>query len=276
MLACIGPLAPRLGSALVFCPLRRENRARRPATAEHSMKLRARPASLSRSAGSAGEAPSTAGDVSATSQPGTSSAGTLTATRCRAGAKKIRLDKAGVSEAGRGTAVTAAATIAVEATAASPDSASKQFFLVKSEPDDFSVDRLEKEGPSCWEGVRNYQARNIMMSMNAGDQVFFYHSSCKVPAIVGIAEVIAEPYPDNTAFDPDSKYFDSKSSKDTPRWFMVDMKLVRKTKRPITLEELKQHKDGGLSEMALLRRARLSVQSVSQKEWEFILGLETQ
>mmetsp|Transcript_5308 Transcript_5308/g.13530 ORF Transcript_5308/g.13530 Transcript_5308/m.13530 type:complete len:236 (-) Transcript_5308:35-742(-) len=147
-------------------------------------------------------------------------------------------------------------------------------FLMKSEPDDFSVDDLAREGQTCWDGVRNYAARNVMRSMEVGDQVLFYHSSCKVPGVVGIAEVVKESYPDHTAFDPGSKYYDSKSTPSEPRWSMVDIRLVRKLRRCISLAELKQHKGGELKDMALLARGRLSVQPVTPAEWDFILALE--
>jgi len=147
-------------------------------------------------------------------------------------------------------------------------------WLMKSEPDAFSIDDLAAVDSEPWDGVRNYQARNMMRDqMKLGDRVFFYHSNCKVPGIVGIAEVVREGYPDHTAFDPEAKYYDPKSDPDRPRWYMVDLKLVRRLARTITLQELKEHPE--LADMPLVRKGnRLSVMPVSEAEWHFILGLE--
>lgn len=150
-------------------------------------------------------------------------------------------------------------------------------WLMKSEPDVFGIEHLAKRPNKTehWDGVRNYQARNFMRDdMKKGDKVFFYHSNCKEPGIVGIAEVIREAYPDHTAFDPESKYYDPKSTPDKPRWFMVDVKFVRRLKRTITLNELKTHAEA-LSGFPLLQKGnRLSVMPVSEEAWEYILGLE--
>jgi len=148
------------------------------------------------------------------------------------------------------------------------------YWLMKSEPDAYSIDDLERDGAEPWDGIRNYQARNMMRDdMKVGDQILFYHSSCKEPAVVGIAKVASKPYPDPTQFDPDAKYFDDKSSPDDPRWILVDVKFVRKTKRPITLKELKQHP--ALAEFRLNQRGnRLSIFPVSKEHWDIILGLE--
>lgn len=150
------------------------------------------------------------------------------------------------------------------------------YWLMKSEPDSFSIDDLQQRPQQTehWDGVRNYQARNMMRdSMKIGDQVFFYHSNCELPGIVGIAEVVREGYPDFTAFDPDDKHFDPKSHPDKPTWFMVDVKFVRKLKRTISLQELKLKPE--LADLALVRRGnRLSINSVTPQQWEFILGLE--
>jgi len=145
---------------------------------------------------------------------------------------------------------------------------------MKSEPDAYSIDDLERDGTEPWDGIRNYQARNMMRDdMRVGDQVLFYHSSCKEPAVVGIAKVSSKPYPDPTQFDPDAKYFDEKSSPDDPRWILVDVKFVRKTRRPITLKELKQHP--ALADFRLNQRGnRLSIFPVSKEHWDTILGLE--
>ena len=150
------------------------------------------------------------------------------------------------------------------------------YWLMKSEPDAFSIDDLAAmpKKTEHWDGVRNYQARNMMRDqMKKGDQVFFYHSNCKVPGIVGIAQVARESYPDHTAFDPDDIHYDPKSKPEKPTWYMVDIKFQRKLKRTISLEELKGRPE--LEGMALVRRGnRLSVMPVSAKQWEFILGLE--
>jgi len=151
------------------------------------------------------------------------------------------------------------------------------YWLIKSEPEEFSIDDL-KNAPGKkehWDGVRNYQARNFMRDdMKKGDGVFFYHSNCETPGIVGIAEVASEAYPDHTAFDPDDKHFDAKSDPDNPRWMMVDVRYKRKLKRVISLKELKGH-EKKLKDFALIRRGnRLSVMPVSKKHWDFILTLE--
>jgi predicted RNA-binding protein with PUA-like domain len=150
------------------------------------------------------------------------------------------------------------------------------YWLMKSEPEAFSIDDLQQlpGQREHWDGVRNYQARNMMRDqMKVGDQVFFYHSNCKEPGIVGLMEVVRESYPDHTAFDPQSKYFDPKSSAEKPRWFMVDIKYIRHTRRVIQLAELKEHEP--LENMPLVRKGnRLSIMPVSQAEWEYILRLE--
>lgn len=147
------------------------------------------------------------------------------------------------------------------------------YWLMKSEPSCFSIDDL-KNAPNqttSWDGVRNYQARNFMRdSMRIGDLVFFYHSNCNPPGIVGIAEVTSEPYPDFTAFDPDSEHPDSKSTLSNPRWFMVDIRFSKKFKTMITLDELRQHPE--LCNMQLLRKGnRLSVLPISKEDWTYIL-----
>ena len=150
------------------------------------------------------------------------------------------------------------------------------YWLLKSEPDVFGIDDLARRPRQTehWDGVRNYQARNMLRDeVKRGDQVFFYHSNCAEPGIVGIATVVKEGYPDFTSWDPASKYFDPKSTPANPRWFMVDIKFVRKLKRVITLQELKDNPS--LSDMALVRRGnRLSVMPVSERQWDLILKLE--
>jgi predicted RNA-binding protein with PUA-like domain len=152
------------------------------------------------------------------------------------------------------------------------------YWLMKSEPDSFSIDAL-KQAPkqtTAWDGVRNFQARNMLRdSMKRGDQAFFYHSSCDVPGIAGIVSIVKEGYPDKTAFDPKHHHYDADSKADAPRWFVVDVKLVRKFKRIITLDELRQHAAKALKDFVLLRRGnRLSVMPVTNKDWEFVLTLE--
>lgn len=151
----------------------------------------------------------------------------------------------------------------------------KRYWLVKSEPDVFSFDDLLKapKKTTHWDGVRNYQARNIMRDdMKKGDGVFFYHSSADPTGIVGICEVVKEAYPDHTAFDAKDPHFDPKSKKDAPTWYMVDLKAVKKLPRLVTLAELKGVK--GLEKMVLLQRgSRLSVQPVTAKEWEIVTEL---
>jgi predicted RNA-binding protein with PUA-like domain len=148
------------------------------------------------------------------------------------------------------------------------------YWLMKSEPDTFSIDDLKRKKREAWDGVRNYQARNFMRDeMRVGDGVFFYHSSCAEPGIAGLAEVVSDAYPDPSQFDPKSKYFDPGSSRDNPRWMLVDVKFVKKLKRVITLDELKNQKP--LADMRLLRKGnRLSVMPVEAKEWRYILEIE--
>lgn len=147
---------------------------------------------------------------------------------------------------------------------------------MKSEPDTFSIDDLKQRPHQTehWDGVRNYQARNMMRDeMKIGDQVFFYHSNCDLPGIVGIAKVVKESYPDFTAFDAENKHFDPKSDPDKPTWFMVDVQFVRKLKRTISLQELKQQPE--LANLALVRRGnRLSIMPIDVQQWHYILGLE--
>jgi predicted RNA-binding protein with PUA-like domain len=145
---------------------------------------------------------------------------------------------------------------------------------MKSEPDSYSIDDLERDRMEPWEGVRNYQARNMMRDiMQPGDQAFFYHSSCAIPAIVGTMKIASQAYPDPTQYDRRSKYFDPKSTEEEPRWFLVDVMFERKLKRPLTLQELKDHP--GLEDFLLTKRGnRLSVFPVSDEHWELILSLE--
>jgi len=151
-----------------------------------------------------------------------------------------------------------------------------KYWLMKSEPDCFSIDDLAKrpKQTSMWDGVRNYQARNMMRDeMKEGDKVFFYHSNAKPPHIAGIAEVASkEAYPDPTQFDPKEDHYDPKSSPDNPRWYLVDVKLVKKFPHPLNLDQIKNnHK---LKSMALVQTgSRLSVQPVTKQEWDEVLAM---
>ncbi|HEY4216550.1 MAG TPA: EVE domain-containing protein [Gemmatimonadaceae bacterium] len=146
----------------------------------------------------------------------------------------------------------------------------RQYWLVKSEPDVFSFDDLvaSPKKTTSWDGVRNYAARNHMRAMQKGDLVFFYHSNGKPPAIVGVAEVAKEAYPDSSAFDAKDSHFDPKSKADNPTWYMVDLKAVAPLARPVTLDEIKKTKS--LETMALVRISQLSVQPVSPAEYATI------
>ena len=149
-----------------------------------------------------------------------------------------------------------------------------QYWLMKSEPDTYSIDDLQSFGVDHWDGIRNYQARNFFRDkMQVGDQAFFYHSNCKEPGIVGTMEIVSKAYPDHTAFDPSEKYFDSKSDPENPRWLMVDVRYIRHLDRMITLGELRQQKQ--IADMKLLQRGnRLSVLPLSKMEWQYILEME--
>lgn len=149
-----------------------------------------------------------------------------------------------------------------------------KYWLMKSEPDAFSIDDLKTVGTEHWDGVRNYQARNMMRDdMKVGDKVFFYHSSCKQVGVVGVMTVSQEGYPDFTSWDPDSKYYDAKSTPDNPRWFMVDVTYDRHLKRTIPLSELKTNP--ALENMALVKKgSRLSIMELSKEEFEAILSME--
>ena len=151
-------------------------------------------------------------------------------------------------------------------------------WLIKSEPDTFSIDDLAKKPKKTthWDGVRNFQARNFLRDqMQRGDLAFFYHSSCEVPAIAGVVKVVKPGYPDHTAFDRKDKHYDADSNPDNPRWYMVDVQLQRKLQHAITLETLREHADNELRGLALLKRGnRLSITPVSDAHWDFILSLE--
>ncbi len=149
------------------------------------------------------------------------------------------------------------------------------YWLMKSEPDVFSFDDLKKRPKKTepWNGVRNYQARNFMRDdMRPGDLILFYHSSCDIPGVAGIAKVASKAYADETQFDPKSEYFDPKATRETPRWFLVDVSFEKDLKRPVPLEELKE--EPALATMRLLQRGnRLSILPVDKKEFELIVAL---
>lgn len=165
------------------------------------------------------------------------------------------------------------------------------YWLMKSEPESriekgvdvkFSIEDLkaQPEQIACWDGVRNYQARNFLRAMKLEDEAFFYHSNCKEPGIVGLMKIVKEAYPDHTQFEKNNPHYDPSSKEDNPKWFMVDVQFVRIMKRFISLAELKTYHQahkatgGPLKNMALFTRQRLSVQSLTQEEFDFILSLE--
>jgi len=145
-----------------------------------------------------------------------------------------------------------------------------KYWLMKSEPDVYSIESLKKEKKCLWDGIRNYQARNFMMKeMEVGDQVLFYHSNHKPPGIAGLAVISKEAQPDPTQFDKKSKYFDAKSSKENPRWHCVEVKYKKKLKNYISLDDIRNVKS--LADMMVIRKgSRLSIQPVTKKEFEII------
>lgn len=147
-------------------------------------------------------------------------------------------------------------------------------WLFKSEPDVYGIDDLKKEakGKGRWDGIRNYQARNFLRDqVEEGDRVFIYHSQCKVPGIVGIAKVVKKAYPDPAQFNPESDYYDPKTSEKKPRWYAVDIQFEEKFPEVVLLKTIKQQP--GLEEMVLLKQGRLSVQPVKAQEWNAIVKL---
>ena len=149
-----------------------------------------------------------------------------------------------------------------------------QYWLMKSEPDVFSIRDLERKGSECWDGVRNYQARNFMRDMRKGDLVLFYHSNATPPGVAGLAQVCRESYPDHTQFDAKSKYYDAKSKEEDPRWTMVDVQFVEAFAEFISLEELKD--DPKLKEMRVTPKgSRLSVQPVDKRHFVHVLKRAT-
>jgi predicted RNA-binding protein with PUA-like domain len=150
------------------------------------------------------------------------------------------------------------------------------YWLFKSEPETFGIDHLMKKPKQTehWDGVRNYQVRNMLRDdIKVGDKAFFYHSNCTPPGIVGTVEIVKAGYPDTTQFDPESKYFDPKSTHDKPRWFMVDVRFIKKFDRMFSLEDLKKHPL--LENMVVIRRgSRLSITPVTKEEWKIITSMQ--
>ena len=149
-----------------------------------------------------------------------------------------------------------------------------KYWLMKSEPGTFGIDHLAKKPgqKAAWDGVRNYQARNMLRDdFKAGDRAFFHHSSCDVPGIYGTMEIVRTGHPDPTQFDRRSPYYDAASDRANPRWYQVEVRLLRKFARPVTLEALRESAGGPLADLAVLRRGnRLSVMPVTAAEWKFI------
>ncbi len=147
------------------------------------------------------------------------------------------------------------------------------YWLMKSEPDCYGVDDLAREGTGMWEGCRNYTVRNFLRdAMAPGDHAFFYHSNVAPTGIVGILEIAGGAYPDPTQFDPNSEYFDAKSPKENPRWFVRDVRFLRKFGRIVTLAEIKA--TPGLEEMAVAKKGQmLSITPVTAAEWGIVLAL---
>lgn len=148
----------------------------------------------------------------------------------------------------------------------------RSYWLMKSEPNAYSIDDLERDQVEPWDGIRNYEARNFMRDeMELGDRALFYHSNVKPPVIVGQMEICSEPYPDPTQFDPDSKYFDEKSSESDPRWKLVDVRHLETFQTPVVRDQLKE--DPLLSGMMMFKRNRLSITRVSEEEYRKVLEL---
>lgn len=148
------------------------------------------------------------------------------------------------------------------------------YWLIKSEPESYGIDALKKDKKTPWTGVRNYQARNNMRAMKPGDGILFYHSSCAVPGVYGIAEVASLPYPDESQFDAQGDYFESRATREKPLWDLVDVKFVQKLTEPVTLAVMR--KNPQLSGMAILQKgSRLSVTPVTEKEFKTIINQES-
>jgi len=153
------------------------------------------------------------------------------------------------------------------------------YWLMKTEPSTFSIDDLAKapKRTTCWDGVRNYQVRNMLRDQFAvGDLAFMYHSSCDIPGVVGVMKVVSKGYPDATAFDRKHAHYDPESDPKAPRWYMVDVRLEQRFSRVISLDELRRYADGKLRDLLILKRGnRLSITPVSAAEWRFICSLAT-
>jgi predicted RNA-binding protein with PUA-like domain len=149
-----------------------------------------------------------------------------------------------------------------------------KYWLMKNEPEDYGIDDLKKDKTEHWDGIRNYQVRNMIRDdMSIGDIAFFYHSNCEIPGIYGLMTINSKAYPDHTAFDKKAKYYDVNSDENKPTWLMVNVKYKRKLSNAITLKELKSKKK--LSEMRVVQKGnRLSITEVTEKDWEYILSLE--
>ena len=148
------------------------------------------------------------------------------------------------------------------------------YWLFKSEPSDYSFDDLINDKETPWEGIRNYQARNFIRDkVQVNDNILFYHSNIKIPHIVGIAKVSSKAYPDYYAFDKSHKYYDPKSTKENPRWFMIDVQPVKKLNKIVTLEDIKNNTN--LKDMVLVNSSRLSIQPVTKQQWEMIINMSS-
>lgn len=149
----------------------------------------------------------------------------------------------------------------------------RKYWLMKSEPDTYSIDQLQKDKTTWWEGVRNYQARNYMMKeMNVGDEVLFYHSSCEIPGIAGLAVIAKKAVPDQLQFDKKSDYFDDKATKEKPIWFCTQVKFVSLAKNYVSLEQIR--KDKNLNDMIVIQKgSRLSIQPVSEADFKYLQKL---
>ncbi|RYY78367.1 MAG: EVE domain-containing protein [Moraxellaceae bacterium] len=149
------------------------------------------------------------------------------------------------------------------------------YWLMKSEPSGFGIDHLQQRGTALWDGVRNYQARNFLRQMKAGDKAFFYHSNCKVPGIVGMMSIVQGGYPDPTQFNPEHRYYDPKSTLDTPRWTGVDVEFVEKWPEILPLSSLREMPE--LEALPLLQKgSRLSLMPVTTAQWQAILMQKSQ
>ena len=157
-----------------------------------------------------------------------------------------------------------------------PKAPALRYWLFKSEPTSYSIADLERDKTSCWDGVRNYQARNTLRDdVRVGDFVFFYHSNAEPPSVVGVMKVVRSAYPDHTAFDKKHHHFDPKSIATAPTWFMVDVEFVERLKHPVSLDHLRT--ESALEKMVVLQRgSRLSIQPVTATEWSCVLKLGRQ